>query len=140
MISAAAAPTDRSIRYVSTKPVWTSSCWRRGAHLHFVGGFPDHCLRGQKVDIRILELERPALPPRLRPPGLPRSLSQLCRPTPSLRHPSRGRRSIARPFPVPGPGWRCEGGAPGMGSDAGGRRYLCRGHPSRGINKKIDGQ
>ncbi|KAG6468608.1 chemocyanin-like [Zingiber officinale] len=32
------------------------------AHLYFICGFPDHCLRGQKFDIRILE--SPALLPQ----------------------------------------------------------------------------
>ncbi|KAG6470351.1 mavicyanin-like [Zingiber officinale] len=32
------------------------------AHLYFICGFPDHCLHGQKVDIRILE--SPALLPQ----------------------------------------------------------------------------
>ncbi|XP_074556452.1 mavicyanin-like [Curcuma longa] len=70
------------------------------AHIYFICGFPDHCLRGQKVDVRVLD--RPALPPQTttRPsrgiqPLSSNSSSPPPQPGPSEQGPS--------PFPLLGP-------------------------------------
>lgn len=69
----------------------------KSSHLYFIGGFHDHCLHGQKVDIRTLERQA-AAPLTATPPSM-------ATPTPSSTPSSLPPRSHSpSPSPVQAPG------------------------------------